>query len=91
MRLLFELLSLAAFLYQIALVIYFAIGYIKPAQSPFTQFLYRLVEPVLIPIRRLLARILPANWQRIDWSPLAAWLLVRFLREFLDILRRLFT
>lgn len=91
MRWLIDLLSLALFLYQIALLIYFAIGYVKPAQSPFTQFLYRIVEPVLTPLRRLLANILPSNWQRMDWSPLAALLLVWMARELLDILRRLFS
>ncbi len=90
MRWLFQLLSLAAFLYQAALLVYFAIGFVKPAQSPFTQFLNRIVEPLLIPLRRLLANILPSNWQRMDWSPLAAWLLVWMVRELLGILSQIF-
>ncbi len=90
MRWLFELLSLAAFLYQIALIAYFVIGFIKPAQSPFTRFLNRIVEPVLVPVRRILANMLPANWQRLDWSPLAAGLAISLVRQLLDILARIF-
>jgi uncharacterized protein YggT (Ycf19 family) len=90
LRWFFELLSLAAFLYQVALLIYFAIGLINPAQSAFTHFLNRIVEPLLIPLRRILANILPANWQRMDWSPLAAWLVIWMVRELLGILGRMF-
>lgn len=90
MRWFFELLSLAAFLYQLAVLIYFAIGFINPAQSSFTHFLNRIVEPLLIPLRRILANILPANWQRMDWSPLAAWLVIWMVRELLGILGRMF-
>lgn len=90
MRWLFDLLLLATFLYQVALLIYFVIAYTKPTQSRFTHFLNRIVEPVLAPLRRLLANVLPSNWQRLDWSPLAAWLLIWLLRELLEILRRIF-
>jgi uncharacterized protein YggT (Ycf19 family) len=90
LRWFFELLSLAAFLYQIALLIYFAIGFINPAQSPFTHFLNRIVEPLLIPLRRILANALPSNWQRVDWSPLAAMLVMWIVRELLGILGRIF-
>lgn len=90
MRWFFELLSLAAFLYQVALFVYFAVGFIKPAQSPFTHFLNRIVEPVLIPLRRILANVLPANWQRLDWSPLVAGLIMSLVRQLLDILSRIF-
>ncbi len=90
MRWFFDLLLLATFLYQVALLIYFLIGFIKPAQSPFTQFLSRIIEPVLTPLRRILAKVLPANWQRMDWSPLAAWVVIWLTRELLEILRRIF-
>lgn len=91
MRLLFNLLSLLALLYQIALGAYFLLAFVKPAQSPLTQFLNRIVEPLLVPLRRLLARILPPGWQVLDWSPVAALVLVWFVREFLTQLRLIFT
>jgi uncharacterized protein YggT (Ycf19 family) len=81
---------LAAFLYQIAMLIYFAVGFLKPAQSPFLNFLGRIIEPVLVPLRRILANMLPSNWQRVDWSPLAALLLLWMLRELLGILGSIF-
>jgi uncharacterized protein YggT (Ycf19 family) len=90
LRWLSELLSLAAFLYQIAMLIYFAFGFIKPAQSAFMNFLARIIEPVLVPLRRILANLLPSNWQRVDWSPLAALLLLWMVRELLGILSRIF-
>ncbi|MFH1858449.1 MAG: YggT family protein [Candidatus Omnitrophota bacterium] len=44
------------------------------------QFLYKVTEPVLIPIRR----ILPAAWGiGIDFSPLIAFFLVMFINSFL--------
>ena len=87
----FDLLSLIVFAYSLALLAYFLISFIKPAQSPFTQFLNKMVEPVLTPLRRVLANILPASWQRVDWSPVAAWLLIGLVNQLLEILRRLFT
>ena len=91
MRWLFDLLLLATFLYQVALLIYFVIAFVKPDQSPFTHFLHGIIEPVLTPLRRLLAKVLPANWQRMDWSPLAAWFVIWLTRELLEILRRIFS
>ena len=90
MRWFFDLLLLLTFLYQVALIVYFAIGYIRPAQSRFTHFLNRIIEPVLIPLRRFLANVLPSNWQRLDWSPVAALLVIWLVREFLTILSRIF-
>ncbi len=45
--------------------------------NPIVQFLYRVTDPVLNPIRR----ILPAA--PIDISPIIAFLLIMFLRSFL--------
>lgn len=90
MRWLVNLLLLLTFFYQIALLVYFAIGYVKPAQSRLTLFLSRIIEPVLVPLRRILTKVLPSNWQRLDWSPVAALLVVWLVREFLITLLRMF-
>ena len=90
MRWFFNLLLLLTFFYQVALLIYFAIGYIKPAQSRFTHFLSRIIEPLLVPLRRILTNVLPSNWQRLDWSPVAALLVIWLVREFLTTLARMF-
>ena len=48
--------------------------------NPIVQTIYKLTEPVLYPIRRLLGSYSIG----IDFSPLVAWLLVYFLYLFLD-------
>ena len=85
--LLFDLLLLAAWLYQIVLVIYLVLSFVRPGQSAITQFFNRIVEPVLAPLRRILAKVLPAQWNRMDWSPVAAWILLWVLRQLLGLLR----
>lgn len=45
--------------------------------NPIVQFLYRVTEPVLQPIRRLLPPM------GIDISPIIAFLLIMFLKSFL--------
>ena len=43
------------------------------------EFLYRVTEPLLDPIRR----ILPTSGMGIDFAPLVALLLIQFLTRFL--------
>jgi YggT family protein len=45
--------------------------------NPIVQFLYRVTEPVLAPIRRFLP------WGTIDISPLIAFVVIIFLQSFL--------
>jgi YggT family protein len=47
--------------------------------NPIVRFLYRVTEPVLAPIRRLL----PTRGMGIDFSPLIAILVIYFLQMFL--------
>lgn len=55
------------------------ISWVRPNPfNPIVQFLYRVTEPVLDPIRRFLPPL-----QGIDLSPLAAFILVVFLQNFL--------
>lgn len=48
--------------------------------NPIVQFLYKVTEPVLYPIRKMLPFSLKLG---IDISPLIAFLLIMFLRSFL--------
>lgn len=60
----------------------YAFGVVNPRNqfvSAVGQFLYNVTEPVLRPIRRLIARILP-NLGPIDISPIVLFLLIYFLR-----------
>jgi YggT family protein len=48
--------------------------------NPIVQFLYKTTEPILYPVRK----ILPANFRfGIDISPIIAFLLIMFLKNFL--------
>ena len=50
-----------------------------PPTNPVIRFLRFLTEPVLSPCRKLLYRILPSTWRRIDFSPVLALLLVQLV------------
>ena len=47
--------------------------------NPIVQFLYRVTEPILAPIRR----IIPLGNLTFDFSPIIAFLILMFLRYFL--------
>lgn len=78
------LINLLLNLYTIAIVVYVILSWVKPAANRWTELLRSIVEPVLNPIRRLLQQHLPTQWQVVDWSPLAAWLLISLLRSLLS-------
>lgn len=60
------------------IVIRAVISWVNPDPfNPIVQFLYRLTDPILEPIRRFLPRI------PIDISPIIAFLGIIFLRSFL--------
>ena len=83
----FRILYLLLWLFDVALLIYVALSWLRPAANRWTELLRKIVEPVLTPIRRILAEKLPPRWQILDWSPLAAWLLVELVRYLLSMLR----
>ncbi|MEW5894225.1 MAG: YggT family protein [Candidatus Omnitrophota bacterium] len=61
------------------LLIRVLISWVNPDPfNVFVQFLYRITEPVLVPIRRFLPMMGP-----VDLSPLVAFFLIIFLRTFL--------
>lgn len=80
---LFNLLRLITWLYQLALLAYVVLSWIAPTKTTFMQQLARIIEPVLIPLRRLMGKYIPSQWMRVDWSPLAAWALVWLARVIL--------
>ncbi len=60
----------------------YAFGVVNPRNqfvASIGQFLFNVTEPVLRPIRRLIARILP-NLGPIDISPIILFLLIYFIR-----------
>lgn len=86
MRLIYTLLSWALSLYELALLVYVILSWVRPAANRWTELLRSIVEPVLRPIRRFLMAKLPARWQIIDWSVAVAWLLLGLLRRILSMI-----
>ena len=82
-----RLVSLALWIFEVALVIYIVLLWVKPAQNKWTDLLSRFLEPILTPIRAFLTAHLPAKLQFFDWSPVAAWLLAELAAW---MLKRLF-
>ena len=86
MRLIFTLLSWALSLFELALLVYVILSWVRPAANQWTELLRAIVEPVLRPIRRILMAKLPVRWQIIDWSVAVAWLLLGLLRRVLSMI-----
>lgn len=81
--LLYSLLNTALSLYRFAVIAYVVISWLRIPANQWTELLRRLVEPVLMPIRRILVRRLPSNWQMLDWSPAVLLLLLEILGSLL--------
>ena len=68
-------------LFSLALLVYCIISWFYPVRNKWTELLRTVVETVLNPVRRLLAQHVPQRWQLMDFSPIAAWLLLALLRQ----------
>ncbi len=68
------------FMYYWLILIRAIISWVNPDPfNPLVQFLYRMTEPVLEPIRRILPPL------AIDVSPILAFMAIMFLQHFLVI------
>jgi len=75
-----EVISLILNFYMWVIIIRALISWVNPdPYSPIVQFLYKITEPVLHPVRRLM----PVYNMGIDLSPLIVILILIFLRSFL--------
>lgn len=77
------LIDLVLLVFELALIVYVVLQWLKPASNRWTELLNSVVEPVLAPIRKLLTEKLPAKYQTFDWSPVAAILIVAIIRAIL--------
>jgi YggT family protein len=74
-----QLLGIALHIYMWIIIIRAVISWVNPdPYNPIVQFLYRVTEPVLRPVRRYL----PVAWG-IDFSPLVVIFAIIFLDQFL--------
>ncbi len=88
--LLYKIIRTVLWLFDVCLLLYVLLSWLKPASNRWTELLKRVVEPVLTPIRRVLVAKLPARWQIFDWSPVVAWLLVELINMLLNNLMSIF-
>ena len=66
--------------YKLLVIAYCVISLMGISANKWTELLRSVVEPLLLPIRKLLAQYLPKQWQIIDWSPVALILLVSLVQ-----------
>jgi len=75
-----EVISLILNFYMWVIIIRALVSWVNPdPYNPIVQFLYKITEPVLHPVRRLV----PVYNMGIDLSPLIVILILIFLRSFL--------
>lgn len=65
--------------YQLLVVVYVVLSWLNIPANKWTEMLRSVIEPVLTPVRRLMAKYLPTNWMRIDWSPAALLLIIEIV------------
>lgn len=80
------LLVTALDLYKLLLIAYVVLSWLHINANRWTELLRRVIEPVLRPVRALLTARLPRQWQILDWSPLAVYLLVGLAQTLVRIL-----
>ena len=80
LSLLFGLIRLALNLYKLLVIVYFILRLFKVPANKWISLMGSIIEPVLNPIRKLLYQHLPKNWQIIDWSPVALFLLINIVQ-----------
>lgn len=77
-----RVLSYALNIYMWVIIIRALISWVNPdPYNPIVQFLYRITEPVLAPIRRLI----PIYRIGIDISPIIVIMIIYFLENFLVV------
>ena len=66
--------------YKLLIIAYCILSFVKMPANKWTELLRSVIEPLLMPIRKLLAQHLPKQWQILDWSPAVLFILVSILQ-----------
>lgn len=75
---LIHLIHWIANLYTLILFIRILLSWVSPdPYNPVVQFIYKVTEPILRPIRRYL----PLQWGMIDFSPILAFFLIQVVER----------
>jgi len=82
MSIIFNLINAILSLLVLAIFIRALLSWFYPVgKDPWTRLLVNVTEPILAPIRSVLARIMPIP---MDFSPIVAWLLIVLLQNLLS-------
>ena len=82
MGMIFNFINLILSLLVLAIFIRALLSWFYPVgKDPWTRLLVNVTEPILAPIRSVLARIMPIP---MDFSPIVAWLLIVLLQNLLS-------
>jgi len=66
--------------YKLLIIAYCIISVMNISSNKWTELLRSVIEPLLIPLRKLLAQYLPRKWQILDWSPVALFILTTIVQ-----------
>ena len=66
--------------YKLLVIAYCVISLMGISAHKWTELRRSVVEPLLLPIRKLLAQYLPKAWQIIDWAPVVLIILVSLVQ-----------
>ncbi len=80
MGIIFGLINLVLDIYKLLVLVHFILTLVKVPANKWTTLLASIVEPALVPFRKLLTKHLPKNWQICDWSPVALYLLITLIQ-----------
>ena len=81
MRTILTILAWGLNLYSLMIIARALFLMLHPSGNRWTVLLQRITEPVLAPLRSLLARLFPRLPRNIDFSPVAAVLLIQLLER----------
>ena len=80
MGFIFGLINLVLDVYKLLVLVHFILTLVKVPANKWTTLLSSIVEPALVPFRKLLSKHLPKNWQVCDWSPVALYLVITLIQ-----------
>ena len=75
-----SLINLVLDVYKLLVLVHFILVLAKVPANKWTTLLSSIVEPALAPVRVLVNKYLPKNWQICDWSPVALILVITLVQ-----------
>ena len=68
---------------KLLLIIRCIISWIPNFQNAFTDFIYKVTDPVLRPVQSVIEKLLKGQALMIDFSPIIVFVLIEFLQRLL--------